>query len=896
MHFAGRIAFTYSMIDISMFKPPIRQRGYWTFLIGICLLIFPVASHATTIDTATASNWNIRIDGSSANATVGLFYKDLTHDINGNGEKDLMLCERKNDYNSRSNSGSCYIIYDSLLTALTGTGNTIDLSDSSQWNVRFDGGAAFDNLGYVGTSASDLDGNGQLDLILTAGFAEYTRSRSGSVYIINDSIFRSLTGTGNTLDLNSSTNYTIRYDGATSPCELGQSFVEGIDMNDNGMNDLLIGGGHCGLQGRSRSGALYIIYDELVRSYVGTGNIVDLAQDSTFNLVLYEATGSYFTILNSLITKDIDGNGKLDIVSGLSNGDKNSRTDSGSVVVVLDSILDNYTGTGNYVDLTSTDNFNIRYDGANEFDYFGNAITATDFDNNGHLDFVFGSGNTDYNSRADSGSLYVIFDSLISPLTGTGNTVDLADTTKWHMRYDGGTASEYIGSYSDDSMYDYDNNGEIDLVITASGAGYNSRAASGSVYIVYDTILDNYSGTGNTVDLSSTSTYSHRFDGAVADDYFGYFAYQDDIDGDSTYDMIVSSYWASPLGRTSAGSNYIFYNFPHTLTQTTSSRSGRSITITGSVSAVQSTTAVNGVQYKIDSNDPSSGWSECIAVDGDFNSTLEEFTCSTLNAPTSRGTHTIYIRALNDLTVYTPQSRYLTYSYTITSGSSSSSGGNPAPSMSKNAGGVLSSRMSGIASTIIPFSIVEQDAIPFDINLDSVTSEPLTPSLKLSQGDFWILGEIHEVWYKDYHNGASVLPSVQTKPSVFSLRYSDNDLIIAGQPSAFFNEGSLKMVHSLDQKAWRIIPSSIVDSSQNTVSVVEKIGGYYALISTAPRGSQQTKNAITTRVLGEKKGTARPRPVNISTTPQMNKQTSTPPTQTFRDRIMLLIRELIKKF
>ena len=170
-------------------------------VIAICmyidLFITPLSSaaHATTIDLSDSANYNIRMDGSSANATLGLFYKDLTHDIDGNGVKDLMVCERKNDYNGRINSGSCYIIYDSILTSLTGTGNTIDLSDSTKWNIRFDGGGAFDALGYVGTSASDLDGNGHLDLILSAGFAEYTRSRSGSVYIVNDSIFSGLSGT-----------------------------------------------------------------------------------------------------------------------------------------------------------------------------------------------------------------------------------------------------------------------------------------------------------------------------------------------------------------------------------------------------------------------------------------------------------------------------------------------------------------------------------------------------------------------------------------------------------------------------------------------------------------------------------------------------------------------------
>ncbi|MGB4966100.1 MAG: hypothetical protein WBO77_03265, partial [Microgenomates group bacterium] len=669
-------------------------------VIAICicidLFITPLSStaHATTIDLSDTANYNIRMDGSSAGSKLGSFYKDLTKDIDGNGRKDMMVCEYRNDYNGRTNSGSCYIIYDSILDSITSTGQLLDLADSTKWNIRFDGASAFDNLGYLGTSASDLDGNRNLDLILTAGFGEYTRSRSGSVYIIRDSVFRSITGTGNILDLNTTTNYTIRYDGATSPCELGQSTVDGIDLNDNGVDDLIMGGGHCGLQGRSRSGALYIIYDSLHSAITGTGNNIDLADTSTFNVVLYEAIGSYFTVLNSLVTKDIDKNGKLDLMVGLSNGDKNGRTDSGSVIVVYDSILDNYTGTGNFVDLTDTANFNIRYDGAAEFDYFGTGVIAADINGNGSDDFLLGAFDTDFNSRTDSGSLYVVYDSLITNKSGTGNIVDMSDTSKWHMRIDGATANEYLGGYMEDNMYDYDNNGKIDFVIPASGAAYNSRSESGSVYIMYDSIIDNYSGTGNILDMANSSLYSHRIDGAVAGDYFGSFTFQDDIDLDGTYDQIIAASWADPQGRENASSNYILYNFPHTIAQTTSSRSGSNISIIGTISASRSTTNINGFQYQIDSNTPGSGWSNCSATDGDFNAKSEGFTCTISNAPVNAGTHTVYMRAFNDLAVYTPQSRYATYSYTIGGGSGSASGPKK-PRLHKNEGGVVAGTADG---------------------------------------------------------------------------------------------------------------------------------------------------------------------------------------------------------
>ncbi len=795
------------------------------------LCIVPQETHALSIDTATTSNYNIRIVGSSASSKAGIIYKDLSHDIDANGHNDLVVCEYASDNNSRSNSGSCYIIYDSLLTAITGTGNDIDLSDNTKWNVRFDGAAASDTLGYGGVSFIDMDDDGDLDMLLTSPGSDNIRFRSGSVYVVNHDIFGGLTGTGNTIDMNTSSNYSIRYDGATEPCEIGESFVEGIDLNDNGADDLIMASGHCGLGGRSRSGALYIIYDSLLSGFAGTGNTVDLATSSTYNLVFYEATGSYFSISNDLVTQDIDGNGKLDIVTSITNGDKNGRTDSGSVVVIYDSIIDNFAGTGNLVDLTDTANFNIRYDGVGEYDYFGwGGTSASDLNGNGRLDLILSSTGMDMNSRDGSGSMFVIYDSLIDDDAGTGNIHDMTTSSSWNIRFDGATASEYFGGYHDDTFYDYNNDGLVDIVIPASGAGYNSRAESGSIYIIYNSLFSGLSGTGNTVDMATSSNYSHRIDGATSGDYFGFYMYQSDMDGDDTIDLFSSAYWSSPLGRSSAGSDYIFYNFPHTLTKTSGTRTGSHVTVAGTISASNSTTNINGFQYQVDSNSPLSGWTDCTATDGDFNSTSEGFTCTLTNAPTQSGTHTVYMRAYNDLAVYTPQSRYLTYVYTIGGGSSGSDGNGNGKGKShavKNQGGIVSADISEKP----PVIVVEDNALPFDARLETDVAQTSKGYFDTPQGRAWFISDDHTLWFKDEFNDASIVPAVQSKRSIISLPFTEADLAILGKPGKSFAKSQLKLAFSADGKAWTIMASSTVDTVNNTVSALDKVGGHYALVA-----------------------------------------------------------------
>lgn len=806
--------------------------------ITVAAFILPHQSpvKATNIDTSNSDNYNIRIIGSSASSKAGYIYKDISHDINDNGSNDLVVCEYQSDNNSRSNSGSCYIIYDSILTTITGTGNDIDLSDNTKWNIRFDGAVAGDTLGNGGVSFIDMGDDGEVDMLLASPGSDNVRNRSGSVYVINQDIFGGLSGTGNTLDLATSSNYTIRYDGATEPCEIGESFVKGIDLNDNGADDLIMASGHCGLGGRSRSGALFIIYDSLLNTYAGTGNTVDLATTSTYNLVFYEATGSYFTISNDLVTQDIDGNGKLDIVTGITNGDKNGRTDSGSVIVIYDSIIDNYVGTGNQIDLTDTANFNIRYDGVGEFDYFGwGGIAAADLDTNGKLDLILSSTGMDMNSRDDSGSMFVIYDSLIDDDAGTGNIHDMTTSTNWNIRFDGATASEYFGGYHDDRLYDYNNDGLVDIVIPASGAGYNSRAESGSIYIIYNALFSGLTETGNTVDMATTSNYSHRIDGATSGDYFGFYIYQNDFDGDDTYDLFSSAFWSSPLGRTSAGSDYIVYNFPHTLTKTSASRTGSHVTVEGTITASNSSTGINGFQYQIDSNSPLTGWTDCTAQDGDFDSTAEGFICTISNSPTNSGTHIIYMRAYNDLTVYTPQSHYLTYSYTIGSGSSSSSTGKgksqPKPQVKMNEGGVIHAVSTYEPSSQALTVILEDKNIPFDATLESDVEPLEQKSIKVAQGTAWIIGEVQNLWLKDFYNDAKILQPLQSKPSIVSLSYTSDMLKINGKPGDVFGPDQLKLAYTSDLKKWTILPSSVVDSVNRTVSAVDTIGGYYTIVA-----------------------------------------------------------------
>lgn len=103
----------------------------------------------------------------------------------------------------------------------------------------------------------------------------------------------------------------------------------------------------------------------------------------------------------------------------------------------------------------------------------------------------------------------------------------------------------------------------------------------------------------------------------------------------------------------------------------------------------------------------------------------------------------------------------------------------------------------------------------------------------------WQVGNILQIWYKAYSPGLTtinapyIIPSLQKKPSIIALSYKDSNLIPPGQPDKPFKSTSLKLAHSLDGVNWTILPNSVVDTNNKTVSVVSKVGGYYMIVATS---------------------------------------------------------------
>lgn len=842
--------------------------------------IFVPSAQATSYDLGTTTNWHVRWDGAAASDGLPSIGGMAATDINNDGKQDTIIASRDTDNNSRASSGSVWIIYNDLFNTINSTGNTIDLSDSSKWNIRIDGAVAGDELSRAALTTADVDNDGKQDLLIGAYNAGFnSRSSSGSLYVIYNTLLDDYTGTGNTVDLNTATNYSLRYDAAAANTWLTLGGLTTADIDANGKTDLLIGAARADFNSRTDSGSLYVVYDSLVDDYSGKGNNIDLNTATNYNLRYDAPVGGEVFTEGSLAAADLDNDGKIDIVGGADLADNNSRTNSGSVWVVYNSLIDDYSGTGNIIDLATTTNWNLRFDGAAASNVLG-ATTGSntgDVNSDGKIDLLLNATQTSNNSRSSSGSMYIIYNSIIDDYSGTGNTIDLSGTSTFSLRFDGDVASGFFPREGGVVVADINNSGKNDLYFGVRESDPSSRSDAGTQWIIYDTIIDDYSGTGNSIDLAQSSSYTHRYIGPAANDRLSSGTIiAKDLNSDGSLDLLQGVNGTDNNSRNASGSIYLTYNFPHAITLNDySATSADSFKVTGTVSASNSVTNITAVEFLVDSNSPTGSWTACTPTAGAFDGYSEDFTC-TIPKQTQEY-HTLYIRAQDSNGAYTARTSYATSRFDLRPGMSkpsSSHTGSSTPPARAWEGAVLS------AYNIR--AVLQKNSIRFDTTLSIERFD-----LPARFCGFQPVSGVYSIWLRDFYNGARILPTLHQKPSMMTLRddlFTTTDLQITYSES--FDPLSIRC-------SWKRLPTA-VDPTNRTVAAIHTIGGYYMVT----RGTTSQLSTASPDLLGVRDKDSKVRHTTKKTAPRKqslrssgtNSQKSAPENSSYIDRIIQFLK------
>jgi hypothetical protein len=287
-------------------------------------------------------------------------------DMDGDGQIDLAIGAYGED-SAGDGAGAVYLLFG-------GVSADMSLSDA---DVVLTGEDESDGAG-IWLASGDVDADGLSDLLVGGSGADGDESGSGAAWLLHGPI----SSDGSLSDAD------IKLSGLVSGDDTGVCVASGSDVNDDGYDDLLIGGSSA--EGdASGSGAAWLFYGPLTVSKSMTEADARLLGESDGDMA-----GQMVAFAG-----DVDANGAADVLVGAYKSDHDSGTDAGSAYLLLGPISG---------DISLTDSDAIFRGGADGA-YLGSGLSGVgDLDEDGTDDFIIGAHGVEVDGDAKAGEVYLL--------------------------------------------------------------------------------------------------------------------------------------------------------------------------------------------------------------------------------------------------------------------------------------------------------------------------------------------------------------------------------------------------------------------------------------------------------------------------------------------------------
>lgn len=383
-------------------------------------------------------------------------------DFNGDEYTDLAIGVPFDHVEFGGDAGAINVLYGSA-NGLTATGNQI--WDKNTTTGIAGSAEAEEVFGGVLTSG-DFDGDGHDDLAIGVPYnISSGLEQIGVVHILRGSS-AGLTQVGNQLwhqDIPG-------VDGVgESPDFFGSALATG-DFDGDGRDDLAIGVPGEDLGDVADAGGVNVLYG----SNSGLSGSGDQFWDqNTDGIEGVAETDDGFG--SALTVGDFDGDGRDDLAVGVPGEAVGSKTYAGAVNTIYGS-SGGLSASGDeywYQDQSGVEGV------SDEFDGFGSALAAGDFDEDGRDDLAIASPGEDLENTVHGGLVNVLYGSS-SGLSSSGDQL-------WHQKISGieGVAESFDQFGHSLSAGDYDHDGATDLAIGVPLDTPNAVEDTGAINVIY---------------------------------------------------------------------------------------------------------------------------------------------------------------------------------------------------------------------------------------------------------------------------------------------------------------------------------------------------------------------------------------------------------------------------